>query len=119
VGLITKKLWVIGRKGRRKVVALFDTGSSHSLLREDIALAIGEPEELPEPKTDEAAVGTITTRRGLFADVLLHGKRLTTGLKIVRGLSEELILGADFLSSGMSGWNLGEGGLPWIRRLCG
>ncbi len=96
VGLIYKRIWVIGQKGRRKVEALFDTGSSDSLLHERIARAIGDPEGLPEPKTYAAVVGTMTAREGIFADILLRGKRLTAGLMVVHDLSEDLILGADF-----------------------
>lgn len=96
MGRIYKKIWVIGRKGRRKVEALFDTGSSDSLVRDSLARKLGSPEDLPEPKTYEAAVGQVTAREALFVDVVLRGKRLTTGLKVVPGLSEELILGADF-----------------------
>ncbi len=96
MGLIYEKLRVIGLKGERTVSALMDTGSSHSLLREDIARAIGKPEELPEPKQYELAVGTFVARLGLFADVVVEGHRLTCGFKIVAGLSEEMILGVDF-----------------------
>jgi len=54
---VGQKLWVIGRKARRKVEVLFDTGSSDSWIRESIARRIADPEELPEPKTYEAVVG--------------------------------------------------------------
>ncbi|MBI2900323.1 MAG: retroviral-like aspartic protease [Planctomycetes bacterium] len=97
MGLISKRVWLIGLKGRRKVEALFGTGSSHSLLNERIARAVGTPEGLPGPKVYQAAVGSVTAREGIFADVVLRGKRLTAGLKIVPDLTEELILGADFM----------------------
>lgn len=102
MGLIYKRLRVIGRKGERKVEALFDTGSTHSLIRSSIAHEIGEPEGLPEPKTYQAVVGCVTAREGIFADIVIRGKRLTMGLKIVPDLSEELIVGADFMQL----WNL-------------
>ncbi len=102
MGLIYKKLRVIGRKGEATLTALLDTGSSHSLLREDVARDIGDPEELPEPKAYELAVGSFTARHGLFADVVIRGKRLMCGFKVVPRLSEEMILGVDFLQI----WNV-------------
>lgn len=88
---------LVGRKGRRSVEALFDTGASHSLLREEIADAIGEPEDLPEPVHFEAAVGSFVAKKGVFADVILNGKRFPSSLRLVPGLTQDLILGTDFL----------------------
>lgn len=99
MGLICKEMWVIGRKGRKKVSALFDTGASHSLLRESIARAIADPVELPEPKKFATAVGEFKAREGGVVDVVLAGKRLYTRLTSVADLTEDLILGADFLQS--------------------
>ena len=42
-------------------------------------------------------MGKFTARTGIFADVVLKGHRLLTGLTVVADLSEELILGVDFL----------------------
>lgn len=57
MGIILEKLKVIGRKGERTVSALFDTGSTHCLVREDIAREIGDVVELPELKRFELASG--------------------------------------------------------------
>lgn len=97
MGIIKKKVWLIGRKGRCRVDALYDSGSTHSIVREDVAEQIATLDDLPEPKTYEAAVGSFTVRHGIFADILIRGKRLTAGLRVVRGLTEDLILGADFM----------------------
>ncbi len=99
MGLITEKLLLIGHNGRTEVTALFDTGSTHSLVREDIARGIADLDDLPEPKEYQLAVGSIVARKGVFADVVLQGKRLTIGLKVVKGLTEELILGVDFMQT--------------------
>ena len=96
MGLIVKQLTVIGRKGRRRVKALFDSGASHTLLREDLASRLGTPEELPEPRRFEAAVGTFTARHAMFVDVVIGGKRLLTGVTLVPNLTADLILGCDF-----------------------
>lgn len=97
MGQIRKTVWVVGRRGRKKVEALFDTGASYSLLREDVARAIGEPEELPEPRHFEAAVGGFTARFGIFADLLFQRKRFHTALTVAPGLTEDLLIGTDFM----------------------
>ena len=102
MGLIAENLWVIGRRARRRVSALFDTGSSDSLIRADLAGEIGHPDELPEPKKYRAAVGSFVVRTSVVADVLLAGKRFTALFFVVPGLTEELVLGADF----MQRWHL-------------
>jgi len=38
VGIIRRKLWIAGLRGRREVNALFDTGALFSLVREDVAM---------------------------------------------------------------------------------
>ncbi|MEK7867443.1 MAG: retropepsin-like aspartic protease [Planctomycetota bacterium] len=102
MGIIIEKLRVVGRKGERTLSALFDTGSSHSLIREDVAREIGEIVDLPEPKRYELAVGTFVAREAIFADIVIDGKRLTAALKVVRHPTEELVIGVDFMRT----WSL-------------
>lgn len=97
MGLIIKSLEIIGTRGRRKVKALFDTGASCSLINEAVARKIADPVELPQPKTFHAAVGTFRAHLGIFADLVIRGKRLYTSLTVVKDLDGELIIGADFM----------------------
>ncbi len=97
MGLIRKSVTVVGRKGRRRMLALFDTGASHSLIRQNLAKSIANPEELAEPKTFEAAVGTFVARHGVFVDILLQRRRFFTSLVVAADLTEDLVIGADFL----------------------
>lgn len=97
MGLIRKSLWVYGRKGRRKVEVLFDSGASHSMIREDLARTLGTPEELPEPRTFEAAVGRFTIREGIFVEFGINRHRLFTAALVAPRLSEDAIIGANFL----------------------
>lgn len=48
--MIYKRLTLVGSKGQKKVNILFDTGASDSFIREDIALTIAKPTEIPPRK---------------------------------------------------------------------
>ncbi len=97
MGLITKRLILHGPRRKRSVEALFDTGSSKSFIRGDIAQGLGQNVELPEPRKFEMARGTLAVREGLVADVAIGRHRLFHTFLVVDGLTEEVIIGADFL----------------------
>ena len=97
MGIIRKKLWVTGRKGRRCLSVLFDSGSSFSLINDRIADLIGIRDEWTEPITCHAAVGAFTCREFIAADIKIRRHRPFGILTIVRDLTEEVIIGADFL----------------------
>lgn len=99
MGLIAQDLWFVGRRGRKRLRALFDSGSNHCLMSETVAGRLSELDDLPEPKEYEAAVGSFTARQFVVADVVIRRKRLTTLFKVVSALTEDVILGADFLQS--------------------
>lgn len=86
MGLIYRDIKLYGRKNECKVKALFDTGSSESFIRKDIAEKIGTLSEMPRPKTQYV----------IFPDIILDGHELFWTLVVVDGLTEEVILGADF-----------------------
>lgn len=92
-----KILTLYGIEGKRSVDALFDTGSSDSFLREEIADRLGPRIELPEPKRFEMLRGTFVVHEAFVGDVGLARHRQTGLFYIVPHLSEELLLGADFL----------------------
>ncbi len=96
MGLIYQTLELRGRKRKRKVRILMDSGSTHSLIREDIARDLGELHDLPEPKEFHSVVGEFTAREGVMADVVVRRHRLMTHFTAVRSLTEEAILGVDF-----------------------
>lgn len=96
MGLIYKEVELIGVKGHKSLQALFDTGSSESFVRKDIAEEITSLIKLSEPKIFETALGKIQTQLAIIPDISLNGYRLFWTLIVVDGLTEELILGADF-----------------------
>lgn len=58
VGVLQKELLLIGTKGRRRCVALFDSGASRSIVRRDIAESLQPLSLLPDP--DEWVFETAT-----------------------------------------------------------
>lgn len=97
MGLIRKQLWVYGSKGRRKIEALFDTGASHTMIREEIGARLGVRSDLPEPREYEAAVGRFRVRQAVMLDIAIQRRRLFTEVMLAPDLSEDLIIGANFL----------------------
>ncbi|MDI6641370.1 MAG: retropepsin-like aspartic protease [Elusimicrobiota bacterium] len=96
MGLIYKDVVLIGKKGKKKVKALFDTGSSESFISRKIAKEIAPLVEMAEPKTFETVNGKLKTNYIIFPDIQLDGHKLFWTLIIADGLTEEVILGSDF-----------------------
>ena len=97
LGIIYKTLTVIGRRGKARLQVLFDSGATRSLLEASVARRLADPVELPEPETYSLARGTMVVREGAFLQVVLNRRRIPVEARVVEGLSESLILGADFL----------------------
>lgn len=49
MAVIQKEVRLVGSKGKREELALFDSGATYSCLRPDIARELGNVENLPEP----------------------------------------------------------------------
>jgi len=97
VGLIYKKLKLRGSKGSRTFNALFDTGASDSFISAKHARLIERPTRLAEPVKLELGKGKISAQHVVVANVRLDGFRLHWTFVVVPGLTEELVIGADFL----------------------
>jgi hypothetical protein len=96
ISVISYKIKLEGSKGEKKVEALFDSGSSDSLIKPEIALLLGNLEKLPDPisfeTADEGAFMTVTDVVGL--DFYIDGLRLRDEFLVVDNLSEDAIIGA-------------------------
>ena len=97
MGPIYKQLFLQGNIADRQVTALFDTGASRCFIERDIAYNISTLTKAPHALTFEMALGTLETDEVILASVLIDGYRLYGTFIVVPNLSEELILGADFL----------------------
>jgi len=95
MGIIRRTVTLIGLHVRRRVNALFDSGSSASLVREDLARTLGGFEELKDPATFEAAAGTFTVEHEASFRLVYRCDPRWILAYVVPDLTEEFILGAD------------------------
>ena len=98
--IIEHDVTLAGSRGSRRCRALFDSGATYSLLRPDIAKAIGRPERLPDPENwvfetaQEGHFMAATHRLGVnfqFEDSQAH---FSDEFIVLDGCSEEVIVGA-------------------------
>ena len=94
--VILKEIELTGSKGREKVEALFDSGSTYSCITHKLAKKLGMIDKLPEPlkleTTEEGEKLTVT--EAIRLDFHLNGYRFTSEFMIVPKLSEQAIIGA-------------------------
>lgn len=96
MGLIYKRLSVKGNKGARLLRVLMDTGASHTVIRADIASKLATP--APLAKTVRADFAYCRGKINEMVSLLLriNGQEVVTPAFVLEGLSEELIIGAEF-----------------------
>lgn len=98
MGVIRKGLQVIGRRGKTEVECLFDTGASSSFIRPELVHALGLPTtRLLRPL--RIRLGKGSTQVSKLAAVMIHlnGVMLADTAYIMPGLTEDYVLGAEFL----------------------
>lgn len=98
MGLIRKKLPFVGRRRKRGVECLFDTGASSSFIRPKLVREL----ELPTAnllRPLRIRLGRGSTRVSQLAAVIirLNGVTLADTAYVMPGLSEEYVVGSDFL----------------------
>jgi hypothetical protein len=98
VSLIKKPIILAGSKGRKQVIALFDSGASYSCVTKELAASIAHLEPLTEPMEFETAEekSFVVARYRITVDFFFldTDRRFTDELVVIDGLSEELIIGA-------------------------
>ena len=98
MGLIRKKLSFLGRRRKKEVECLFDTGASLSFIRPELV------RELDLPTTNllrsvRIRLGKGSTRVSQLAATMirLNGVALPDTAYVMPGLTEEYVLGSEFL----------------------
>jgi len=98
MGLIYKDVILKGDKGERKFYTLWDNGSSESFIRRDLAQEVATISKLRTPKEFEMGKGTLVVKESTpIVDVEVEGYNLFWHFLAFPDLSEELVIGADFL----------------------
>ena len=85
-----------GSKGEEKLYALFDTGSTYSCIRQDVAEKIGSFEKLFEPMYFSTASENqyLKVEHGMRVNFEINDITLSDEFMVVERLSEEVIIGA-------------------------
>jgi len=98
MGLIYKEVVLRGDKGEGEFQALWDNGSSESFIRRDLAEGVGTILRLDAPREFEMGRGSLSVSESTgVLSVEVEGFNLFWHFLVVPDLSEELIIGADFL----------------------
>ncbi len=97
--VIRKQVTLVGPKGSVQVKALFDCGATLSFVRTDIAVRLDSIHEWTEPLACESAKGSFLVRGGVLVQVGMCGYSLAATLNVYKKLTEDAILGADFLGT--------------------
>lgn len=96
MGLIYKKVKLIGPKAIGEFTALMDTGASESFIRSEEAQQIATPYKMPEPMILELGKGELKADEAIFTYVELDEVRLHWTFIVISDLTEQVIIGADF-----------------------
>ena len=99
MGMIVKDYNVAGARGSDTVRVLYDTGSSSSFIRRDIAERLGNVVRTMRPTTFTMADGqeTLTVDQDVELYVDVDGSALRYHFFVADGLAEELVVGADMM----------------------
>jgi hypothetical protein len=96
MAVIQKRIRLAGSKGSWEGVAVFDSGSTYSCIRPELARKLGTVEPLPEPMDFGTAKegGTLTATERIALNFYLDGYRFSDEFMLIPGLSEPVVIGA-------------------------
>ena len=98
MGLIRKRLPLIGQHRQRKVVCLFDTGAPSSFIRPELVGTLGiSTANLPKPVRIRLGKGSTEVSEIAAVMIRLNGTTLADTAYVMPGLTEQYVLGAEFL----------------------
>src|SRR5712691_1217924 len=98
MGMIQKRLTLVGRRRNKQIECLFDTGASSSFIRPELVRAMGVP-TVGLFKLLRIRLGKGSTQVSRIAVVMiqLNGSILADIAYVMSGLSEDYVLGVEFL----------------------
>jgi len=96
--VIRKSLPFIGRHRQTKVECLFDTGASSSFIRPELVRALGLPTTgFLRPIRIRLGKGSTKVSRLAAVMIRLNGATLADTAYVMPGLTEEYVVGSEFL----------------------
>lgn len=96
--VIRKRLSLLGRRRRRQVECLFDTGASHSFVRPELVRTLGlSAADLPRPIRIRLGKGSARVSQLAAVMIRLNGVNLADAAYVMPGLTEDYVLGVEFL----------------------
>jgi hypothetical protein len=101
MAVIQKRIHLVGSKGSREEIAIFDSGSTYSCIQPELAEKLATVEPLPEPmdfataKEGEALTATARVTLNFYLD----GYRFSDEFMLIPGLSEPVVIGAKTLQA--------------------
>lgn len=91
--IIRKEIEIIGSKGKRSVLALFDSGSTYSIIKKELAEKIEMLIPLPQPKRLPVADGRkIQVDHAIRADFKINGITLSDEF-LIFDITSDVIIG--------------------------
>ncbi|MFQ5881618.1 MAG: retropepsin-like aspartic protease [Candidatus Methylomirabilales bacterium] len=99
MGLIIKRLRVLGDKGERRLQVLFDTGASASFVRQDVVARLATTLKLPSAETYTLTdgAGKLRVNETAVLYVYINGIRISDNFIVAPRLSDQVIIGANTL----------------------
>ena len=96
MAVLQKEIRLVGSKGERKEVALFDSGATYSCITPELAKELGNLEPLPEPmQFGTAKEGeSVTAKECVRLNFYIDGYRFSDEFMVLKELSEPVIIGA-------------------------
>ena len=99
MSLIYKEITIAGDQGSKKVMALFDTGASLSLIRRSVLQGVGTEVKMPRSVVFQLGdgEGQVTTENWVPIFMTVKGVDISDNVVVVDKLAGELIIGAGTL----------------------
>ena len=98
MGVIRKNLPLLGRRKQREIECLFDTGASSSFIRPSLVQVLGlSTADLPKPLRIRLGKGLTQVSQIAAVMIRLNGATLADTAYVMPGLTEDYVLGAEFL----------------------
>jgi hypothetical protein len=95
MAIIEKRIKLVGSKGSKDLIALFDSGASYSHIKPELAEELGIVEALPQPiRLVTAKSGEeVEAKSAVRLDFWIDEYRFSDEFMVVEGLSEDVIIG--------------------------